>query len=74
MGKYSVMFTYYYTPHIHIVVLLFLSKLVVIDKAGKLLRITKEQYYAQIGSKINWEWIMTIKATFQEQEKSTKVY
>jgi hypothetical protein len=34
------------------------GKVVVIDKAGKLLRITKEQYYAQIGSKINWEWIM----------------
>jgi len=34
------------------------GKVVVIDKAGKLLRITKEQYYTQTGSKINWEWIM----------------
>ena len=34
------------------------GKVVVVDKAGKLLRITKEQYYVQTGPKINWEWIM----------------
>ncbi len=34
------------------------GKVVVVDKTGKLLRITKEQYYAQTGSKISWKWIM----------------
>ena len=33
------------------------GKVVVINKAGELLRITKEQYYAQTGPKQEWEWV-----------------
>lgn len=33
------------------------GKVVVVDKAGKLLRINKELYYTQTGLKENWEWV-----------------
>jgi hypothetical protein len=33
------------------------GKVVVVDKIGNLLRIDKEQYYSQTGTKETWEWV-----------------
>jgi len=33
------------------------GKVIVVDKEGNMLKITKEQYYAQVGEKDTWEWI-----------------
>jgi hypothetical protein len=33
------------------------GKVIVVDKQGNMLKITKEQYYAQVGEKDAWEWI-----------------